>query len=67
MMEHDAGVVLNLPGPSDAGIGENVLMDREEKFPGYTHMALRIESLTDAEAFMQEHEIEITGRFSFGT
>jgi len=65
MMEHPSGVVLNLLGPSTAGSDENVLMDREEKYPGYTHMALRIESLADTKAFMAKHDIDITGSFSF--
>ncbi len=65
IMEHDSAVVLNLLGPATEDKDENVLMDLEQKFAGYTHMALRVESLPDAEQFLGDNRIEITGRFSF--
>lgn len=65
IMEHDSGVVLNLLGPSTDDKDENILMDVEQKHAGYTHMALKVESLPDAEAFLGDNSIEITGRFSF--
>ncbi len=65
MMQHASGIVLNLLGPSTAQEDENVLMDIDQKHAGYTHMALKIESLSDLEAFLNENNIEITGRFSF--
>ncbi|NKB61023.1 MAG: VOC family protein [Gammaproteobacteria bacterium] len=65
MMEHPSGVVLNLLGPSTEEKDENILMDTNRKHAGYTHMALKVESLSDLEAFLQDNEIEITGRFSF--
>ena len=40
-------------------------MDVEKRYAGYTHMALKIESLVDAEAHFAERGIVITGRFSF--
>ena len=40
IMRHEAsGVTINLLGPSTNGQGGNILMDIEEKHPGYTHMA----------------------------
>ncbi len=65
IMRHPSGVVLNLLGPSTEEADENVLMDIERRFAGYTHMALKISSLADAEALLAEKGIEITGRFSF--
>ena len=65
MMEHPSGVVLNLLGPSSEDKDENVLMDIEKRYAGYTHMALKIGSMMDAEAHFMERGIEITGRFSF--
>ena len=65
MMEHPSGVVLNLLGPANTDTGSNVLMDIDDKHPGITHMALRVESLDDAKALFAEHGIEITGGFSF--
>ncbi|USG61795.1 VOC family protein [Sneathiella marina] len=65
MMEHPSGIVLNLLGPSTSQGEDNILMDISEKHSGYTHMALKISSLPDAESFLNENTIEITGRFSF--
>ena len=65
MMRHASGIVLNLLGPSTEQEDENVLMDIERKHAGYTHMALRIESLACLEKFLKENDIEITGQFSF--
>lgn len=67
IMRHEAsGVTLNLLGPSTGGDGSNVLMDVEEKHPGYTHMALRVTSIAETKAFLEEKAIPITGGFSFG-
>ncbi len=63
-MRHASGIVLNLLGPSTVQEDENVLMDIDRKYAGYTHMALKIESLADLEAFLNENKIEITGRFT---
>ena len=65
MMQHPSGEVLNLLGPSSESKDENILMDAEIRYTGYTHMALKIGSLADAEAYFAERGIEITGRFSF--
>jgi catechol 2,3-dioxygenase-like lactoylglutathione lyase family enzyme len=45
IMQHSSGLVLNLLGPATGMAGENVLMDVDDKFPGYTHVALHIESV----------------------
>ena len=45
MMQHACGIVLNLLGPSTVKEDENILMDIDQKHAGYTHMALKIESL----------------------
>jgi len=65
MMRHPSGIVLNLLGPASEEKDENVLMDIAAKHAGYTHMALKIASLADAEAFLADKGIGITGRFSF--
>ena len=66
IMKHPSGVVLNLLGPANVPGGSNVLMDIDEKHPGYTHIALTVASSSAAQAFMVEHGIEITGSFHFG-
>ena len=66
IMRHPSGVVINVLGPANSSEGTNILMDVEEKHPGYTHIALTVSSLDEAKAFMEKNEIEITGSFSFG-
>ncbi len=62
---HTGGVVINLLGPATAGAGRNVLMDEDEKYPGLTHVAFRVETLDAAEAFLAARGIAITGRFGY--
>ncbi|HEX7054917.1 MAG TPA: VOC family protein [Burkholderiales bacterium] len=62
------GVELNLVynANADAG-GRNILMDVGEKYPGYTHLALRVASIKAAIEALREHGIRITqGPVSFG-
>jgi len=65
MMRHSSGIVLNLLGPSSEENDENILMDVDRKYAGYTHIASRVESIADAENFFTNKGLEITGRFSF--
>ena len=67
IMRHPGGVVVNLLGPSRAATGTNILMDVEEKHSGYTHAALRVESMDATVARLGELGIPISGgpfRFS---
>ncbi len=66
IMKHAGGVVINLLGPADVPGGKNILMDVDEKYTGITHVALTVSSLAQAREFVAEHDIEITGSFSFG-
>ena len=65
IMKHPAGVVLNLLGPATTSDRSNILMDVDEKYPGYTHIALTVSSLDDAKDFMKTNSIDVTGSFSF--
>lgn len=65
IMKHPNGVVLNLLGPANTIDGSNILMDVDEKYPGYTHIALTVSSLDNAKEFMKTNSVEITGSFSF--
>ena len=65
IMKHPSGVVLNLLGPANTIDGSNILMDVDEKYPGYTHIALTVSSLDDAREFMKTNGVEISGSFSF--
>ncbi len=62
---HPSGVVFNLLGPATESQGENILMDVAEKHPGYTHVALKLESVEDAERFLEDNGIAVTGRRAF--
>ncbi|TQV88480.1 VOC family protein [Aliikangiella coralliicola] len=65
IMLHPSGLVLNLLGPATNAIDNNILMDVDEKYSGYTHVAIEIESIEQAKALMEELNIEITGRHQF--
>ena len=62
------GVELNLIFNANAGDPEaNILMDIRDKFPGYTHMALRVASIRATLAALKANGIAITqGPVSFG-
>lgn len=65
VMLHPSGVVFNLLGPANKGAGANILMDVADKYPGITHVALKIDSAEDAEKLFEAKGIAITGRRSF--
>ena len=65
IMQHDSGVVLNLLGPADETPKRNVLMDIEQKHAGITHVSFKVASLEASKAFLAEHDIELSGQFSF--
>lgn len=60
-------VELNLIFNANAGEPEiNVLMDTPDKYPGYTHMALRVASIPTTIAALKANDIAITqGPVSF--
>jgi lactoylglutathione lyase len=62
------GVELNLVFNANAGDpAANILMDVRDKFPGYTHIALRVASISETIAALKENGIQITqGPVSFG-
>jgi lactoylglutathione lyase len=68
IVRNENGVELNLIFNADAGDpAANVLMDAAEKYPGYTHMALRVASIPATIAVLQANDIAITqGPVSFG-
>jgi len=66
ILKHPSGVVLNLLGPANSALENNVLMDIDEKHTGITHVAVTVASLQDTKAFLESNSIELTGSFSFG-
>ncbi len=65
VMLHPSGININLLGPATAKAGENVLMDEAEKYPGITHLAVKVKDAEATEAFVAENGIAITGRREF--
>ena len=61
-------VEINLVYNANAdGGGRNILMDVGEKYPGYTHVALQVESISAAIEALRANGIRITqGPVSFG-
>ena len=62
------GIEFNLIFNANAGdLSTNVLMDAPDKYPGYTHMALRVASIPATMAALKANGIAITqGPVSFG-
>ncbi len=65
VMVHPSGININLLGPATARPGENVLMDDDLKYPGITHLAIKVESAEDTRSFVETNDILITGHRSF--
>ena len=68
IIRNEHGVELNLVFNANAGDPmTNILMDVGEKYPGYTHIALRVGSVAQTIAALKANDIDITqGPVSFG-
>jgi lactoylglutathione lyase len=68
IVRNSHGVELNLVFNANAGDpAANILMDVGEKYPGYTHIALRVASIPDTIAVLKANDVAITqGPVSFG-
>jgi len=68
VVKNPQGVELNLVYNANADRGgRNILMDVGEKYPGYTHVALRVKSIKSAIETLRANDIRITqGPVSFG-
>ncbi len=65
VMLHPSGININLLGPATAKPGENILMDEEPKYPGITHLAVKVKDAEATEEFVTANCIAITGRRDF--
>jgi lactoylglutathione lyase len=68
VIRNTGGVELNIIYNAAAGTDRsNILMDAPEKYPGYTHVAFRVASITEAIRMLRDNDIAITqGPVSFG-
>jgi lactoylglutathione lyase len=68
IIRNEHGVELNLVFNANAGDpATNILIDIRDKYPGYTHIALRVASIPETVAALNENGIPIAqGPVSFG-
>src|SRR5204863_5216983 len=68
IIRNEHGVELNLVFNANAGDpATNILMDVRDKFPGYTHIALRVASIPETVAALRASDIAISqGPVRFG-
>ena len=67
VMLHPSGININLLGPATRGAGINILMDNEDvKYPGITHVAIKVINAEETENYINDQKIPITGRRVFG-
>lgn len=60
IMEHPSGVNINLILNADTKETENILMDVDERYPGYTHMALDVNNIKEVQNSIERLGIPIT-------
>lgn len=68
VIKHPSGIELNLLDSGNDNLGgNNILMDVEQQYPGYTHFALQVASVMDTKRFLESLNITITeGPVRFG-
>lgn len=68
VIRHPAGVELNLLDSGDDSHDDgNVLMDADKRYPGYTHYAIEVESVEEADRFLASLGVKVTqGPVRFG-
>lgn len=68
VVQHESGVEINfLDSGSDDNGNKNILMDVDPKYPGYTHYAINVDSVMEAQRHLEHLKINITeGPVTFG-
>ena len=65
VIRHPSGLVVYLLGPANVMQGENILMDRPDKYPGITHVALKMKDIAGTEKALAKAGIPIPDRRHF--
>ncbi len=67
-VKHACGITVNfLDSANSDKQRKNVLMDITEKYPGYTHYAIHVDSIVDAVEYLKSNAINTTeGPVTFG-
>ena len=60
IMQHPSGVVINFILNADTDTNENILMDVEKRYPGYTHIALDVSDIKAVQEKVEALGITIT-------
>ena len=60
IMEHPSGIIINLILNANTNPESNILMDVDEKYPGYTHVALEVSNVDTVKAALESKHITIT-------
>ncbi len=60
IMQHPSGVNVNFILNADSKSTENILMDVDVKYPGYTHMALNVNDIKAVQEKIESLGVEIT-------
>lgn len=68
VIRHPSGITLNLLDNANSDFDHNnVLMDIKNRYPGYTHYAIAVESIAKTQQFLQSIDCKITeGPVTFG-
>ncbi len=68
VLKHSSGIEINLlDSGNDDNSQSNILMDVKQKFPGYTHYAIEVDSAAAAKSFCESAGIDTTeGPVTFG-
>ena len=60
ILSHPAGVEINLILNATEAVDDNILMDVDIKYPGYTHVALSVRDVDEAKAALEAAGVRIT-------
>ncbi len=62
VVKHPSGIEINLIAHGNNSFDkQNILMDVEERYPGYTHYAIEVDSVVEAKAFFESIHIKLSG------